>query len=193
MRTEVEGVLLLRTKDSSLWYVVCLSVSLHILSTCLSTCRHLFVCLPICLSTFVSIYLSVYLSICLSIYLSIYLSTYLPTDLSSNIHIYQSIYDNTHLPSPCIYSSSPPLHAPLSPLPPDIIRLTSLHDGQTALHRAANSDQHKIVSLLLNEDPQCANIQDTDGNTALHQACRKAHKNTIKTLLVRKLVSAQQK
>ena len=55
-----------------------------------------------------------------------------------------------------------------------------------ALHRAANSDQHEIVSLFLTEDPLCANIQDKEGNTALHLACRKEHKRTVNTLLVRK-------
>ena len=72
-------------------------------------------------------------------------------------------------------------------LTPDIIRLSSPRDGQTALHRAANSDQHEIVSLLLTEDPLCANIQDKNGNTALHLACHKAHKRTVNTLLVRTL------
>ena len=58
-----------------------------------------------------------------------------------------------------------------------------------ALHRAASLDQHKIVSLLLKEDPLCANMQDKEGNTALHLACHKAHKHscTVNTLLVRKL------
>ena len=80
-----------------------------------------------------------------------------------------------------------PPHATPPSLPPDIIRLSSPRDGQTALHRAANSDQHEIVSLLLTEDPLCANIQDKDGNTALHLACRKAHKCTVNTLLVREI------
>ena len=83
----------------------------------------------------------------------------------------------------------PPRHTYTTshPLPPDIIRLTSPHDGQTALHRAANSGKHEIVSLFLTEDPLCANIQDKEGNTALHLACRKAHKCTVNTLLVRKV------
>ena len=37
------------------------------------------------------------------------------------------------------------------------------------------------------EDPLCANIQDKEGNTALHLACQKEHKRTVNTLLVRKL------
>ena len=47
--------------------------------------------------------------------------------------------------------------------------------------------QNEIVSLLLTEDPLCANIQDKEGNTALHLACHKAHKRSVNTLLVRKL------
>ena len=97
--------------------------------------------------------------------------------LSKKPCIYQSHLLATHIPSS--YHSSP------HPLPPDIIRLTSPHDGQTALHRTANSDQHEIVSLFLTEDPLCANIQDKEGNTALHLACRKEHKCTVNTLLVR--------
>ena len=94
-----------------------------------------------------------------------------------------------HITPPSHHSSLltsllPPHITPPS-LTPDIIRLPSPRDGQTALHRAANSDQHEIVSLLLTEDPLCANIQDKDGNTALHLACRKAHKRTVNTLLVR--------
>ena len=83
----------------------------------------------------------------------------------------------------------PPRHTYTTshPLPPDIIRLTSPHDGQTALHRAANSGKREIVSLFLTEDPLCANIQDKEGNTALHLACRKEHKHTVNTLLVRKV------
>ena len=70
-----------------------------------------------------------------------------------------------------------------------IIRLTSSRDGQTALHRAAESNQYDNVSLLLNEDPMCANIQDKQGNTALHLACWRAHKRTVKILLVSRLES----
>ena len=139
-----------------------------------------------CACVYLSICLSIYLSVCLSIYLSICLPIYLAMYIFINQFIISHIF-----PSP------PPHHSVMNhshlSLLPDIIRLTSLCDGQTALHRAAYWDRHKIVSLLLNEDPQCANIQDADGNTALHLACRKAHKNTIKALLVRKLVSTQQK
>ena len=116
------------------------------------------------------------IALSISIYLSIYLE----------IRIYQSYLPTTHIPS----SPTPSLPPSLTPslphsLPPDIIRLTSPRDGQTALHRAASSDQHDIVSLLLTEDPLCANIQDKEGNTALHLACRKAHKRIVNTLLVK--------
>ena len=88
------------------------------------------------------------------------------------------IIDHT---SPHIY----PPHTTHHPL--DIIRLTSLRDGQTALHRAANTGKHEIVSLLLMKDPLCAKIQDKEGNTALDLARHKGHKRTMKILLVRKL------
>ena len=108
------------------------------------------------------------------IYQSHLLATHIPT-------AHPPTHSLTHCPPTHSYHSSP------HPLPPDIIRLTSPRDGQTAVHRAASSDQHEIVSLLLTEDPLCANIQDKEGNTALHLACHKAHKRTVNTLLVRKL------
>ena len=36
----------------------------------------------------------------------------------------------------------------------------------------------------MKRDEQLANMQDYDGNTALHLACNKAHKQTVNTLLV---------
>ena len=83
------------------------------------------------------------------------------------------------------YTHLTPLIIPSLPL--DIIRLTSLRDGQTALHRAANTGKHEIVSLLLMKDPLCAKIQDKEGNTALDLARHKGHKHTMKILQVRKL------
>lgn len=66
-----------------------------------------------------------------------------------------------------------------------LIKYVSRKDGQTALHRAANGCQSENVLLLLNADEGLANKQDNLGNTALHLACAKAHKPTIKALLVR--------
>ena len=57
-----------------------------------------------------------------------------------------------------------------------------------ALHRAAAAGQNENMKLLLNEDPNCANAQDWNGDTALHLACRLTHKKvfrkTVEVLLV---------
>lgn len=65
-----------------------------------------------------------------------------------------------------------------------LISYTSPKDGQTALHRAANACQSENVLILLDADETLANKQDNLGNTALHLACYRAHKPTIKVLLV---------
>ena len=57
-------------------------------------------------------------------------------------------------------------------------------DGRTALHRAADAGQFDNVSVLLKADEELANMQDFVGNTALHLACLKAHKPTVRALLV---------
>ena len=104
------------------------------------------------------------------------------------------------LPPPSLLS---PPSLPLSPLPPSLLsppslppsslppslspaltRLTSRMDGQTALHRAASACQYANVALLLQYDPELANMKDLKGNTALHVACSVGHKQTVKTLLV---------
>ena len=65
-----------------------------------------------------------------------------------------------------------------------LIRYASPHDGQTVLHRAALGCQTDNVVLLLRTDEKLANIQDNYGNTALQIACSKAHKQTVRALLV---------
>ena len=58
-------------------------------------------------------------------------------------------------------------------------------DGRTALHRAVEGKQHKnIITLLLQADPNVANIQDKNGQTALHYACHVNHAKCVKALLV---------
>ncbi len=58
-------------------------------------------------------------------------------------------------------------------------------DGRTALHRAAEACRHDNITVLLRADEELANMKDIVGNTALHLACLKAHKQTVKALLVR--------
>lgn len=64
-----------------------------------------------------------------------------------------------------------------------LIRFCNPRDGQTALHRASSACRHQNVILLLKRDEELANMQDFEGNTALHLACSKMHRQTISTLL----------
>ena len=54
----------------------------------------------------------------------------------------------------------------------------------TALHRAIEGNQHKIIPLLLAADPKVANIQDRNGRSPLHLACELNHKNCVISLFV---------
>ena len=70
-----------------------------------------------------------------------------------------------------------------SPIP-ELLHFVNPADGCTALHRAAEACRYDNVTVLLKADEELANMQDHVGNTALHLACFKAHKQTVKTLLV---------
>lgn len=65
-----------------------------------------------------------------------------------------------------------------------VVCLTSLRDGCTALHRAVEGNQHRVLPMLLTADPQVANIQDRNGQTVLHFACRSVSGRCIDALLV---------
>lgn len=65
-----------------------------------------------------------------------------------------------------------------------LVCLTSTRDGMTALHRAVEGNQHKIIPLLLAADPKVANIQDRNGRSPLHLACDLNHKNCVISLFV---------
>ncbi|XP_022778482.1 26S proteasome non-ATPase regulatory subunit 10-like isoform X1 [Stylophora pistillata] len=52
----------------------------------------------------------------------------------------------------------------------------------TPLHRAASQGHSKIVKLLLNHNASC-NIQDAEGNTALHMACEEDRAEIAVTLV----------
>jgi len=65
-----------------------------------------------------------------------------------------------------------------------LVRFSNRRDGQTALHRASGAGRHLNVGVLLQQDKELANMQDFDGNTALHLACARASKPTVQTLLV---------
>lgn len=71
---------------------------------------------------------------------------------------------------------------------PDLSCLTPNHKGQTVLHLAAqNCEDNPLLSeLLVTRSPELLNMQDLDGNTALHIAV--IHKNCQ---IVLKLVSFQ--
>ena len=45
-------------------------------------------------------------------------------------------------------------------------------------------DRGNNMVVLLTSDPRLANMQDLEGNTALHVACRRGKKDLVKTLLV---------
>eukprot|EP00048_Salpingoeca_helianthica_P015622 m.227697 g.227697 ORF g.227697 m.227697 type:complete len:428 (+) comp17286_c0_seq1:35-1318(+) len=55
--------------------------------------------------------------------------------------------------------------------------------GRTALHKAAFWGHHHLCSVLLNEYKICPNVQDADGDTALHDACRFGHVKVVEHLL----------
>lgn len=57
-------------------------------------------------------------------------------------------------------------------------------DGRTALHRAVEGNQHRNVPLLLQADPNITNIQDKNGQTALHLACHFSRSKCIRALFV---------
>ncbi len=65
-----------------------------------------------------------------------------------------------------------------------LLRAASPVDGCTALHRAAEAGRHDNVGVLLLADEALANTRNIAGNTPLHLACLRAHKQTVKTLLV---------
>lgn len=65
----------------------------------------------------------------------------------------------------------------------NLIRFCNPRDGQTALHRASAASRHQNVALLMRSDAELANVQDLDGNTALHLACNTLHRPTVTTLL----------
>ncbi len=65
-----------------------------------------------------------------------------------------------------------------------LLRSASPVDGCTALHRAAEAGRHDNVKVLLQADEELANMRDCVGNTPLHLACLRGHKQTVKTLLV---------
>ena len=59
-------------------------------------------------------------------------------------------------------------------------------NGCTALHLTIDKgDNPKIVSLLLDADSTCVNMQDNKGLTPLHYACRQKRKKCVDMLLVR--------
>ena len=62
--------------------------------------------------------------------------------------------------------------------------LSNSRDGTTALHRAVEGNQSKVIPLLLSADPKVANIQDKNGRTALHLACHLNHKECVIALFV---------
>ena len=69
-------------------------------------------------------------------------------------------------------------------IPVGLVHYVNPQDGQTLLHRAAEGCRSDNITLLLRTDEELANIQDNFGNTALQIACRRAHKQTVKALLV---------
>ena len=101
----------------------------------------------------------------------------LPCPLLSSLHLFHA----------CSYLLASPTPT-LSPHAAAIIRAVNPHDRQTALHRAAHAGQTDNVILLLKADPECANAQDRNGDTAIHLACqrtqRKQYRRTVEALLV---------
>lgn len=59
------------------------------------------------------------------------------------------------------------------------------NNGCTALHLTIDKgDNPKIVSLLLDADSSCVNMQDNKGLTSLHYASRQKRKKCVELLLV---------
>lgn len=59
------------------------------------------------------------------------------------------------------------------------------NSGCTALHLTIDKgDNPKIVSLLLDADSSCVNMQDNKGLTPLHYASRQKRKKCVELLLV---------
>ncbi|KAL5508836.1 hypothetical protein EMCRGX_G004091 [Ephydatia muelleri] len=64
-----------------------------------------------------------------------------------------------------------------------VLHRQNLSDGHTSLHRAVLGDKCDNVCVLLTADPQGANIQDWEGNTPLHLACREGRKEMVRVFL----------
>ena len=54
---------------------------------------------------------------------------------------------------------------------------------QTALHLAADRGSHELCAILLESGGADVNIQDAEGNTALHLAVKSRHVYTIKRII----------
>ena len=61
----------------------------------------------------------------------------------------------------------------------------NLFDGSTALHRAMEfGDNCQLVKVLMAADKTCINIQNDEGLSPLHLACKLGRKKVIELLLV---------
>lgn len=65
-----------------------------------------------------------------------------------------------------------------------MVCLVNIRDRRTALHRAVEGNQHKLIPLLLMADPKVTNLQDKNGHSALHLACQMNLKNCATALFV---------
>ena len=65
-----------------------------------------------------------------------------------------------------------------------LLCLINTYDRCSALHRAIEGNQFKLIPLLLAADPNIVNIQDKNGQSALHRACHQNLKKCILALCV---------
>ena len=63
-----------------------------------------------------------------------------------------------------------------------------MYDRCSALHRAIEGNQFKLIPLLLTADPNIVNIQDKNGQSALHRACHQNLKKCILALCVSNII-----
>ncbi len=75
-------------------------------------------------------------------------------------------------------------HTCMSGIFSGLLCLINTYDRCSALHRAIEGNQFKLIPLLLAADPNIVNIQDKNGQSALHRACHQNLKKCILALCV---------
>lgn len=74
----------------------------------------------------------------------------------------------------------------VSPVRPSAVLDTKWRDpetGQSQLHRAAARDQRDLANALLEADGNLLSVEDREGQTAIHVACREGQSRVLKALL----------